>query len=164
MLLRPFLAFVLMSLLAAPILRLSWIPVERWQIRHAQKEALESQALETLTLSTAQVVWLTGDEISYQGQRFDVKAVVHLSPEKMQLTGIFDEKENALDQLVQAKTSGTDWKGLVLHLLQLQSPQPLAFFEWAGWCWPLLPSPVWESEFKLLQQPRALWVPPPAWV
>ncbi|TAF50738.1 MAG: hypothetical protein EAZ62_07390 [Sphingobacteriia bacterium] len=156
-------AFCLFLLLAAPFGRLSWIPVERWQIRHAQKEALESASLQSLDIPLSQLVWLEeGKEISWQGERFDVKTMQALPGNKVRLVGLFDQAEKALDHLLDANTTSSKGQQLFLHLLQLQSPSLLSFFDWR---------PIETAGIKafnaldtiaLLDRPHGFWVPPPA--
>jgi len=94
--------YLLGSLLAGislmPVLVAAWYCTSQAIIYHQMETALEQEHLETIILTTADIIWLkAGKEILLGNQPFDVKKA-HRIADKTIITGLYDYKEKALKE------------------------------------------------------------------
>lgn len=92
-------------------------------IRYEMKERLERELLHTITVPRDKVIWAKyNKEIIVEGKMFDVESY-SIKDGLCFFTGLFDEEETALNDLLEKKTEDRDKNELLAQLFQwLQSP------------------------------------------
>jgi hypothetical protein len=98
---------------------------------HLVKEQLEKQALQTITVPMAGLIWLKkGKEALINGKLFDVKTYA-VSGSKLLLKGLYDETEDNICKQIKElekheKNTSAPFQSLLIKLL---SPAELAYAE-----------------------------------
>lgn len=118
------------SLLLLPLLLI--IVLQLWQlhIKHRSEERLESRSLQTIEVAADKVKWEEeGREVTINGEFFDIKSYTE-SDGKYILTGVWDEQETAIKNVLNKKAEGPA-AGIIqlLFLGQCFAAMVLFFFE-----------------------------------
>src|SRR6476620_6570439 len=101
------LASLLMLILAAPLLVLSFLQLKQLYIQHGREERLEATLLKTVFIPQHGFKQLNRHEISVDNKLFDVKEL-KVTKTGVLVTGVFDEEETALVQhLEKSNTADT---------------------------------------------------------
>jgi hypothetical protein len=106
-----------------PLLFALFFLVKQQTIRHEMKERLERELLHTIAVPQDKVVWAKyNKEIIVEGKMFDVESY-SIKDSVCVFTGLFDEEETALNDLLEKKTNDKNENELLAQLFQwLQSP------------------------------------------
>ena len=106
-----------------PLLFALFFLVKQQAIRYEMKERLEKERLHTITVRQDKVVWAKyNKEIIVEGKMFDIKSY-SIKDSICFFTGLFDEEETALNDLLEKKTDDKHENELLAQLFQwLQSP------------------------------------------
>lgn len=94
------------------------LAVQAWQVylKNGAEERLEKGSVETMVIKTNQIHWeKKGKEISINGKMFDVKSF-HINGNNITVTGMYDEKETAINKLLSQQF---DNNNLLIQLLAL---------------------------------------------
>ena len=91
---------LLLLLIALPLASLLVLQGWQWYLKHTAKERLEKELLETVVVKKHEFRWdKEGKEIRVAGRMFDVKSL-QIQGEDILVTGIFDEKETAINAML----------------------------------------------------------------
>lgn len=97
---RPITAFMLLLLLAVPLLFSVVILVKQQIAQHQRNEKFSKEILQTVTVSSSEIYWVKREkEILLNGKLFDVKSYSK-NGNSISLTGFFDHKEDKLVQQI----------------------------------------------------------------
>ncbi len=84
---------------------------KREKIREESKERLMKDMLSQVILSPSDVHWFqSGKEIILEGRMFDIEKQELLSDGRIRFTGIYDQKETALNEQLQKQQKDEDQK------------------------------------------------------
>lgn len=118
---KTIIALVLCSIIAFPLIFSGGLQAFQQYIKHTVTERLESEVLVTLTLPVSKVQWMEeGREIMVAGKMFDIKTY----SEKdgiFTLTGVFDERETAVMELLNHFNDKQQNNFIIQLLLLVQS-------------------------------------------
>ena len=112
--------YLLLLLAAMPLVYTLLIGIPQKAIQHKMKERLETQCLQTISVSENDLVWTQdGKEIWVNGRMFDIRSS-HLQNGVYVLSGLYDEDETVLAEHLQKdqQNNNTNSKQLV-QLFQL---------------------------------------------
>ena len=93
-------SFLLLLLLAAPLLVLSVLQLKQAYIRYGMEERLEKGLLKTIFVSKHDLKRINSDEILVAGKMFDVKELQE-TDSGFAVTGVFDDDETAVLNMIQ---------------------------------------------------------------
>jgi hypothetical protein len=103
-LLRKITAFSFLLTGFMPVLFTLFFLCKQQLIRHEMKERLERQMLHTITVSTADVVWVKyKKEIRIHDKMFDIESLT-IENDQYIFTGLYDEEETALNNYLEKNT------------------------------------------------------------
>lgn len=149
-------SFIFLTLIVFP--QVSMMVLQMWQLKvqHEAAERMEKAALVTIMLDPADFTWENKREIRTQGKMFDVKTCSVQNGHYI-FTGIFDEKETAIKDILKKGAS----TGLLIRLLVMV--QGCLMILSAGFLIIALPA---KNQFILLQdsiysRSKELLTPPP---
>jgi hypothetical protein len=108
-------AFIFAGLLVLPLVFILAIQVYGVHLQYRALERLEEEALQTVSLPLAELVWeKKNKEVNIDGELFDVKTV-SISGDEVVLTGLFDKKETIIKNLL--RSQGSRYSDSVIQLL-----------------------------------------------
>lgn len=114
-------------LLLLPLLLIPALEVHRLHVQHEMKERLERSHLHTLHLPKADLHWhKRGKEIRHDGRLFDVVSLRY-EGSGVVLTGLYDEEERRIEDIVNGLASEAGETPLLHLLLLLQAGLTLPF-------------------------------------
>jgi hypothetical protein len=94
-------------LLALPQLFIIGLQLCQCHVQHEALERLERESLQTVSVNIKEVTWKSKKEVSINGRMFDIKSFkIHQG--RYMLTGLYDDKETAIKDLLKKQVSGTD--------------------------------------------------------
>ena len=132
-------AFGLLLLVAIPLFFSVGILVKQKIIQYQRSERLETELLQTITISSEKINWVKpGKEILVDGKLFDVKSF-KTEEKKILLTGFFDSEEDNLiaklkNELQQKKGDNSPLGQLVAkHLSQQVFSESVSFSIQTTW-------------------------------
>lgn len=83
--------------------------------RHQMKEELEKRSLQTITLNKDEISWVRKNkEAVIQGRLFDVKQL-QIKGSHIELTGLFDDAEEAIQQAFEKSTEDEPDASSIVH-------------------------------------------------
>ena len=93
-------AFVLLQILAIPLLFSVSVLVKQQIAQSLRNEKFSKEILQTITVSSATIYWVKPEkEVLFNGKLFDVKSYTK-NGNSISLTGFFDDKEDKLVQQI----------------------------------------------------------------
>lgn len=108
-----------MALIAVPLLSILVLQGLQWYARHEAEERLEREAMVTVTIPARELHWhKKGREVVIDGQLFDVKTLRH-SGGQIVLTGLFDEAETAIVNLLEQQAGHSRQSSALTYLFVL---------------------------------------------
>lgn len=94
-----------MGLIAVPLLSILVLQGLQWYARHEAEERMEREAMVTVTIPVRDLHWhKKGKEVVIDGKLFDVKTLKQTGGQIV-LTGLFDEAETAIVDLLEQQAS-----------------------------------------------------------
>lgn len=105
---------VFFIILALPLILIIALQVWQCAIQYQAREKLDEDFLETISVSIDDIEWKNKKEASIHGRMFDIK-FCKLQGEKYILTGLFDDKETGINDILKKKVSGSS--GSFINLL-----------------------------------------------
>jgi hypothetical protein len=98
---RKFTVVVLFISAALPCMLAVIFLAKQQYVRHQMKERLEKENTVTLTISCKDLQWFKKDkELLIEGRFFDIKTITTISADSVRVTGLFDEQEKQLHELL----------------------------------------------------------------
>ena len=93
-------AFILLLILAIPLLFSVSVLVKQQIVQSQRNEKFSKEILQTITVSSSEIYWVKPEkEILFKGKLFDVKSYTK-NGSSISLTGFFDNKEDKLVQQI----------------------------------------------------------------
>ena len=109
----------LLMLTLAPTLFMGGLQAFQFYIKQRMEASLEQDALTTISLPANQVVWYEeGREIMVDGRMFDIKTF-HIQNGIFAATGVYDDDETEVVNLMKGHWSEQDQQHLIVQLLVL---------------------------------------------
>lgn len=113
--------FIMLLLVATPVITTLIFQVHQQAIRHSMKEQLEKQLLQTIVVGENDIHWIKAEkEIWLNNRMFDVKSFCHKNSQYF-LTGLYDDDETLLVKQLQKNQQQENNSGnkILLQILQL---------------------------------------------
>ncbi len=120
--LKKILAFVMLTLIAAPFIFFVCFLLQQKVQQHHMLEKLENASLQSISINKADIIWVKENkEVLIEGKLFDIKSYAILN-DKIILTGLFDKDEDAIkknyaDKLQSNKNESLPTNELILKCM-----------------------------------------------
>ncbi len=163
--LKKILAFVLVLLLAIPLLYAVFILAKQQVLKFNAREKFNTGIMQTISLSKDHIKWVKkGKEILISGKYFDVKSYQTVGDQVL-FTGYYDHKEdklvNRLKQFFKLKTGSENQADLTAFkyiFFPTYSPQPAIAI---GINWKITSTAFYTYQEQLSTCSSPVFIPPP---